>query len=177
MGWSARSGGGYGKELRADWNAGDLGIAKPTGCGRKVHRCGLHSFAYQPVGHSRDRIWLKGHGGKAAQDRGSHRRTRSVPSDAENHVGAEVRDQPGAGEQAKRQPDERSQAGHQRNLIERAYIDQFQFESSGRHHPRFHPAGGADEKNFGVVLSDEFAGDCQSGNDVPAGAAASDEDS
>src|SRR5579863_5182210 len=40
------------EELRPHGNAGDLSIAEPARCRRKVDRCGLYALAHQAIGEA-----------------------------------------------------------------------------------------------------------------------------
>ena len=167
---------GQGEKLWADGDAGDLGVAKPFGRGGKVDGGGLDAFADEAIGHAGDGIRFKGHGGNAAQDGCSHGRAGGVAAYAEDYIGAEILDDFGAGQQTHGELGNGFEAGEERDLVEGADFDEFQFKAGCGNKARLHAASGAYEKDFGLVFGNQLVSYGESGDDVAAGAASGDED-
>ena len=173
-----RRGGGRrreGEELRADGNAGDLGVAEPLGRRFEVDGGGLDALADEAIGEAGYRVRLKGHrGNPEAQGRG-HRRAGGVAAHAEDDVGLEVADQLVARPHAEGQAEQGAQAGKPGDVLELADIDQFQLEAGFGNQARLHAARRADKEDLGRVAGDQLARHGQRRNDVASGTAAGDE--
>lgn len=163
------------KELRADRNAGDLGVAKPVSCRGKVDRRCLDTLADETVGKAGHRVRLEGHGGDFEPQSHCHRRAGGVSAHAKDDVGLEFADQPLTGIDAAGQAQERAQAGEQRDVLELAYIDEAQIEAGLGDKARLHTPRRTDEEHFGPLAGDQFASHGQRRKDVASGAASGDE--
>ena len=115
-----------GEELRADGNAGDFGVAEPFGGSGKIDGRGLHAFAHQAIGKAGHGVGLKDQRRNLEPQRGRHAGPGGVTADAEDHAGLELADQPLAIGDALRQADDGFEAGEQRDLVERARVDELE---------------------------------------------------
>ena len=172
-------GGGFGsdlKDLRADRNAGDLGVAEEVGGLGKVDRGGGGKTAGKAVGEPRDGVGLIGEGRDAQKGGGKDGRTGGIAADADDDVRLELAEEMDAAEDAVGQIGEGFEAGLEGDVLELAGADELQPEARGGDEPGFEATAGADVEKIGGMVVAELAADGESGDDVAAGTAAGDGD-
>ena len=70
-----------------------------------------------------------------------------------------------------------AQAGGQRDILERAHVDEAEAKSGFGNEANFKAARGADKEDFGFVAFNQLVGYGEGGNNVAAGAASGNENS
>jgi len=121
------------KELLADWDAGDLSMAKILRGGREVHCRRVDALANEPVGEAGNCIGLEGQRGNAQQLRGQHGRTGGVAADADHCIGAVLPKHPHAAHDAQRKIEQGAYACEQRDVVELPDFDERERITGLRH--------------------------------------------